>query len=438
MSDNGHYPPPHNIEAERALIGSALIDNDVLVQVQVKPTDFYQAFLGKVWGAMRDLVHAGKSADIITLPEVLTKRDICLQPGFLIDLVAGVPTSINAPDYADIIRADAQRRAVIRLSQKAATDAYNGAQPIDDLLADTERALLEVRQKDTSTRLTKAKQNASQFITDLQSDKITTVPTHYLDLDRAIGGLEKGSVYWFCAAEKMGKTAFVSRISLHNALNRLVVVRFSLEMSARQRTRRDIAMMTKIPITALKQKHLTKEQWAKAFEAAGRLSECALIIDETPGIKPAQMRASLNRVLMDYGRIDLIEYDYFQLGEADTPSKNRVTDLEYISRQMANIAREYDAPVIGTAQVLSKAIDNRSNKRPLLSDVHGSAALAKDGYMIAFLYRDEYYNPDSTDTPNQGELMIRAHRDGDTPTIGLYFDGPTAEYRNLKKEKVTL
>lgn len=430
--------PPHNTDAERALIGSALIDNDILAQLQITAGDFYHAEMGAIWSAMYDLVQSGKSADIITLPEVLAKRGIEIPLHNLMGLLSEVPTSINAPDYAAIVKANAQRRALIRMAGEVATAAYNDAGDVDGIIGETESKLIEIRNQERKSGLTSAKQNALTFIDDLQKEETDAIPTYYIDFDRLVGGLEPGSVYWFCAAEKMGKTALVSHISLRNALAGRVVLRFSLEMSARQRTRRDVAMMTGIPINKLKRRDLTQAEMGAAFQAAGRLGEVALRIDETPGITPSQMRASINRVLMDYGRIDLLELDYFQLGEVDKPTNNRVSDLETYSRNIAQIAREYNVPFVGTAQVLSKSIEQRSDKRPYLSDVFGSSALAKDGYLIAFLYRDEYYNPDSTERPNQADLIIRAHRDGSTGEVSLYFNGPTAHYRDLQRESVTL
>lgn len=422
--------PPHNETAERALLGSALIDPDVLLQLDIKPDDFYRADYGATWAAMLDLVAAQKSVDIITVPEVLQKRGVTLPTAELIGLLAEVPTSINAPDYADVVRANAQRRALINLAARMTTAAYNDAGSVETIISDAETALIAVRQGEERGWLTTAQQNAGQFLDDLQAEETSTIPTYYLDLDRAIGGLEPGAVYWFCAAEKMGKTSFVSHISLRNALAGRVVLRFSLEMSARQRTRRDIAMMTGLSIEQLKRRELTSAQMSQAMAAAGRLSEAPLRIDETPGITPSKMRASLNRVLMDYGRIDLIELDYFQLGEVDKPTANRVSDLETYSRNIAQIAREYAVPIVGTAQVLSKSIEQRSDKRPYLSDVFGSSALAKDGYLIAFLYRDEYYNPDTTEMPNTAELIIRAHRDGSPGVIMLNFHPATSSFRN--------
>lgn len=430
-------PPPHNIEAEQSLIGSALIDPDVFLQVQVQPTDFYNQRLGATWGAMCDLFHAGRNADVVTLPEVLTKRGIDVSIVEIMEMMHVVPTSINAPDYAAIIKANSQRRKLLYLSRQITQDAVNGASSIDNMITNIEAQLIAIRQKEQNGRLVPAKQNAEQFISFLQSDNELAIPSYYLDFDRVTGGLEPGAVYWFCAAEKLGKTAFVSRISLKNALAGRVVVRFSLEMSARQRTRRDVAMMTHIPINRLKARQLSELEMSQAFAAAGKLSELALVIDETPGITPSQMRATVNRVLLDYGRIDLVELDYFQLGEVDKPSNNRVSDLETYSRFLAQgLAREYSVPVIGTAQVLSKSIENRSDKRPILSDVFGSSALAKDGYLVGFLYRDEYYNPDSTDVPGMGELIIRAHRDGAPAVIDLAFHGPTAEYRDMARQAI--
>jgi replicative DNA helicase len=204
-------------------------------------------------------------------------------------------------------------------------------------------------------------------------------------------------------------------------------------MSAKQRTRRDVSALTGIPVKRLKQRNLTKHEWKLAMDAAGRISELKIITDETPAQNPSQIRAACNRVVSEYGRLDLIELDYFQLCQADKPTSNRVQDLEGISKELVTIIKDFDVPLIGTAQVTSKAIAQRATKEPDLTDVFGSSALLKDGYFISFIYRDEYYNPDTTTRPGQAELIVRAHRDGDTPRINLQFDGPTAQFRNLAR-----
>ena len=167
-----------------------------------------------------------------------------------------------------------------------------------------------------------------------------------------------------------------------------------------------------------------------AMETVGKLSETRMIIDDARGVTPSQIRATLHSTILKYGTVDLLEVDYFQLLEADKATSNRVSDLETISRKVVNIIGEFNVPMIMTAQVLSKSIDQRQEKRPNFSDIFGSSAPMKDAYFVSFLYRDEYYNPDTTSWPGEGELIVRAHRDGDTPTIGLVFDGPTATFKN--------
>jgi replicative DNA helicase len=191
--------------------------------------------------------------------------------------------------------------------------------------------------------------------------------------------------------------------------------------------------MTGLSVKALKTRQLTPSQMARAYEAAGKISKLKLITEQAPAQSPSQIRAACNRVISQYGRLDLIEIDYFQLCQADKPTSNRVQDLEEISKALVTIIKDFDVPLVGTAQVTSKAIAQRSNKEPDLTDVFGSSALLKDGYFISFIHRDEYYNPETTTRPGEADLIVRAHRDGDTPRIKLQFDGPTAVFRALAR-----
>jgi len=419
--------PPNSLEAETAVLGSVVIDPDAIFRIPfLKPEMFYNTRNGAAFAAMLNLANKRESIDIITLQDALGN-----DAGFLIEAMTTVPTAINIVGYAKIVIEKAERRRLIAAATKIATAAFDETKEVGTLRDEAESAIMA--DASTESRTTNAKQNAAVFVDDLENNKEVGIKTGFYDLDRCIGGLEPEFGYWFCAAEKMGKTSFVSGISLNIARRGSVVVRFSLEMSAKQRTRRDISVMTKIPIISLKRKTLTADERQRAYKAAGELSRLSLIIDDTPGITPGHIRSTLNRVLMQYGRVDLVEVDYWQLMNSDDPKNNRVQELEDISRGLVHVIRDFKVPLIATAQVLSKTIDNRHDKRPLLSDVHGSAALAKDAYFISFLYRDEYYNPDTTDSPGVAELIVRAHRDGGAPNIKFVFDGPTAKFYNAQK-----
>jgi replicative DNA helicase len=427
---------PHSHEAEEALIGAALIDNDIVLEVRVSPDDFYSGKHKDIWKAITELVAAGHAADFLTVAEVLTKRGV--KDANLYGYITATPYSIHAHSYAAAIRANAQRRALFRAASTLTTEAINGAKPVEAIITDAEQQLMAIRGDKSVARLTDSKTAVSRFIDSLEAGPPDVIPTGLVDFDRLLlGGMERQNVYIFAAAEKMGKTALMSGTSRHNALAGRVVVRFSLEMSTQLRLRRDCVALSGVPLAKVKQRTYSQQEKARLMDALGRISETKMETDDTPGITPSQMRAVLNRVAMKYGHIDLIEIDYFQKGQPDKRTGNRVEELEEFSDQVRSIAKEYNAVVIMAAQVLSKSIEQRGDKRPYLSDVFGSSALAKDAQLIAFLYRDEYYNPLGTDKINLGELIIRAHRDGPTGEIDLFFDGERLAYKNYANQSIS-
>lgn len=430
--------PPHNEEAEQAVLGSLMIDPSAVTDVAhiITADMFYRVANRQIYQTILDLWRQHEPIDYLLIRDLLDRNGQLDGVGgdyYLAGLAGIVPTAINARHYAEVIKEAHTRRQLITTASAIAKSAYDESLAIDDVTRDAETAVLAVRGNMSNDRMVHAGTVASQFLDDLQSDKPIGIPSGYLDLDRCIGGLEPGNGYWFCGAEKMGKTSFINRISLTNALAGKVVIRFSLEMTAKQRMRRDVAILTGISVKALKTKLLADHQWTVALDAVGKLSNLHLITDDTPAQCPSHIRSVCNRVMAEYGRIDLIELDYFQLCQADKPTSNYVADLMTISSQLVAIVKDFNVPLVGTAQVTSKQIDMRNNKEPHLSDVYGSTALIKDGYFISFIYRDEYYNPDTTQRPGEADLIVRAHRDGDTPRIALQFDGPTAQFRNLSR-----
>lgn len=440
MSDNG-ATIPHNKEAEESILGCILIDNDAFLRVHdvITHHSFYIGQYGRIYETICQMIRAGTAVDILTLPVELERQGIEHSPSELIRLINIVPTAINARSYARQVRDLDARRRLIREANKIVTEAYNGEQSVDELLADAETAVSSILLSETDDRLIYPQQLANDFIDELNSDEPVGLSTGYADLDRMIGGLEKQSVYIFAAAEKMGKTAFVNGISLHNALYQdKVVLRASLEMSAKQRMRRDVSRLSKLSISQLKQRYLNEAEMKQAYECVAKINECRLAIDDRGALRPSQLRMSMSRVLMRYGRLDLVEVDYFQLMEPDDKNSNRVNELDSISRSIAQLAKGFDVPIVMTAQVVSKSIDTRKEKRPHLSDVYGSSSLQRDAYFIAFIYRDEYYNPDTTERPGIAEVIIRAHRDGATGQVDLYFNGPTASFRNLERKEFQL
>lgn len=436
---NGHAPanilPPHNREAEEAFVASILIDPAVVLEVHntVKPEDFYQQHLGHIYRAVYDLVIDGAGVDPLTVGETLERRGVNVDLADLAGYLARVPTSVHAEEYGRIIRATAVRRGIIYAAGRVATMAYQEDSGPEEMLAQAQAEFMTLGQEQRQAHLFSTRQSAREFVDYLEGEDAPGITTGYIDLDRMLsGGLEPGNLYAFGGAEKMGKSAFVNWISLRNALDGRRVVRFSMEMSHRQKTRRDVGMMTGLSLVQLKTRKLSPGEYTKALAAVGELSETKMVIDDTPVVTPSHIRAVLTRLQAQWGGIDLVEIDYWQRMASDERTSDERGRLEATSQAVANIARDFNVPVIMPAQVVSKSIEARQDKRPGHADIFGSSALLKDAYLIAYLYRDDYYYPDTTDKPNRGELIIRMHREGPTGTVDLQWNGELAMYRNYQ------
>ena len=438
---------PQAHETERALLSSVLIDPSIIYQVMttVTPTDFYNVSYKWIYEAILGLAQDGAHIDPVTVAEYLRQRgqlkeltsagDELAAQFFVSDLIKTDAYSFNWHRYCDDIKAAAQRRRLIEYASLVANTAYNEALPIEHALQTAEHGLMGIRESDPAKdRLYSPEQYTDDFVDWLDGDGAVGISTGFADLDRCIGGLEKGNVYGFCAAEKMGKSSLLMAITRKVALfpSKPVVVRFSLEMDQRLMMRRDVSALTGISVTKLKSRDLTDVEKQEAYKAVGRIRETNLIYETTAGITPSLIRAKLNQVLMRYGRIDLVAIDYFQIMDSDDRANNENEKHLRVSAGVTRIAKEFDIPVILAAQVLSKSIDHRADQRPVLSDVRGSSALQSDCYFLAFLYRDHYYNPDLS-LPSDAELIVRAHRDGPTPIIPLYFNGECTTFENSQR-----
>lgn len=435
MSDAQRLPP-YEKEAEEALLGCIIIDPHCLHEVSaiVEPQDFYHSVRGSTYRIMLELYESGKDIDFVSIASGIRKLDLMEEgeaESYCIDLMNAVPTSVNALTYAQLIAETSRRRALIQGASKAAELAYDEDKPLSEVIDEAERLVMGVRRNERRVSFRSSEDVADELMTDIHDETPAGISSGLIDLDKCIGGLEEGFGYWFLGAEKMGKTALISTISLHVARQGGVVLRISAEMSGKQRMRRDAAALTGISIQKIKRKQFENGEQSELYNAIGRLSDLKIEYEETPGVTPSQVRAACHRTLMKYGRIDLIEVDYYQKMNADKSRSNRSSELEEISAQLHDLIKEkqISCPLIGAGQVLSKSIDTRNDKRPYASDVFGSSQLMKDAFMMAYLYRESYYYPESG-AEGEAELIVRLHRDGDTPTIYLQFEGPTAHFRN--------
>lgn len=439
--------PPQSIEGEEAILGALLIDPDVILDVAafLKPDAFYREQNRWVYQAILDLHEAREPLDFITLTELLRKRNQLESLGgeaYVISLINGVPTSVNARSYAQLVEAAAMRRRMITAAGAIANLAYNEAEDIAVVIDRAEQTLFSVTEGRTTRDLTPVRDIASEYLDRIEAlnargEDMIGVPTGFTDLDKLLGGLNKSDLLIVAARPGMGKTAFQLAIALHAGLRHAKrIAMFNLEMSGEQLVQRLIAAETRIDSQRLRRGKLQDGEWPLFYEAIGRLSETRIFIDDTPSITPLQLRTKCRRLYAEHG-LDLIMIDYLQLMQAEHTTNNRVQEISEISRGLKTLARELDVPVMAASQ-LSRAVESRQDKRPQLSDLRDSGSIEQDSDIVMFIYRDEYYNPDSTERPNIAEISVAKHRNGPTGVIDLYWHGQLATFRNLQRQEVKL
>jgi replicative DNA helicase len=438
---------PHSIEAEEAVLGSLLIDPDAIFDVAsfLKPEAFYREQNRWIYEAIRDLYERREPVDLITLTQELHNREQLKDLGgeaTIIGLINAVPTSVNAQSYGRLVESDYLRRRMIKAASEIANHAYDKAESIEVVVDRSEAALFGVTEERSTRDLQSVKEVARTYLDRIQmlherGEEMIGVPSGFNDLDRILGGLNKSDLLILAARPGMGKTALQLAIAKTATLNfgKRVAI-FSLEMSAEQLVQRMIAAETRIDSQRLRRGNLQEHEWPIFYEAVGRLSETRLFIDDTPGVTPMQLRAKCRRLYAEHG-LDLILIDYLQLMQTERNSPNRVQEISEISRGLKNLARELDVPVLAAAQ-LSRAVEQRQDKHPQLSDLRDSGSIEQDADIVMFIYRDEYYNPDTTEKPNIAEISIAKHRNGPTATVDLYWHGKLATFRNLQRQELDL
>ncbi|MCL4803936.1 MAG: replicative DNA helicase [Anaerolineae bacterium] len=439
--------PPHSVEAEEAVLGSLLIDPDAIYEVAsfLKPDAFYRAQNRWIYESILALNERRVPLDVVTLIEELRHREVLDEIGgepTVINLLNAVPTSINAEAYGRMVEAASTRRKLILAAGSIAKLAYNEAEDINVVLDRSELALFSISEQRTNRDLKPVREIAGDYLERIEllrerGDEFIGIPTGFNDLDRMLSGLNKSDLIIVAARPGMGKTALQNAVALNAArrYNKRVAI-FNLEMSGEQLVQRMIAAETRIDSQRLRRGDLADHEWAIFLEALGRLSETKIFIDDTPSITPMQLRTKCRRLYAEHG-LDLIMIDYLQLMSAEHPTSNRVQEVSEISRELKGLARELDVPVVAAAQ-LSRAVEQRQNKRPVLSDLRDSGSIEQDADVVMFIYRDDYYNPETSERPNIAEVNVAKHRNGPTGSIDLFWHGKLATFRNLHKQEVEL
>jgi len=439
--------PPHSLEAEQSILGGLLLDNEATDRIGdlVYEDDFYSDAHKVIYRHILALVGDGKPVDVVTLSEALgsvQKLDYVGGLAYLGALVQNVPSAANIRHYAQIVRERSILRQLAATAGEIADSAYNPlGRNARSVLDEAEAKVLHIaeqggRGQRTYTPLKDLLVGAVDRIETLYNrdnpSDVTGVATGFADLDKETAGLQPGDLVIVAGRPSMGKTALALNIGEHVAIDlKLPVVVFSMEMGASQLAMRMIGSVGRLDQHKLRTGRLAPDDWEKLSSALGRLSEAPMLIDETPALNAIEVRSRARRLQKQYGQLGLVIVDYLQLMQAHAQGENRATEISEISRSLKELAKELKVPVMALSQ-LNRSLEQRPNKRPVMSDLRESGAIEQDADVILFIYRDEVYNED---TPDKGiaEIIIGKQRNGPIGTVRLTFLGEHTRFENMAR-----
>ncbi len=433
--------PPYNLEAEQSVLGSMLLSKDAITVAaeQLQVQDFYKESHKKIFEVIVRLYEDREPVDLITVTEALRSAKILEQIGgatYLTALTEIVPTAANISYYCKIVEEKALIRRLINTTSEILSMAYDQQNEVEDLLDEAERRIFEIAQKRRVENFHHIKEilfDTFERIEQLYNSEggITGVPTGFPDIDEKTSGLQPSDLILIAARPSMGKTAFALNIAQNAAIRYKVPVGiFSLEMSKEQLVQRMLCAESNVDSHKLRTGKLDEEDWPRLARAMGPLSEAPIYIDDTPGISSLELRTKARRLKAEKG-LGLVIIDYLQLMSGRTASENRQQEISEISRSLKALARELSVPVVALSQ-LSRAPEMRADHRPILSDLRESGSQEQDSDVVAFLYRDDYYNPD-TDKKNIAEIIIAKQRNGPTGTIELVWLPKFTKFASLER-----
>ena len=432
---------PHSIEAEQSVIGAMIMDRDAVTVASemLNVEDFYQKQYGILFEAMTELYSEGKPIDLITLQNRLKEKDVPPEISsleFVRDMITTVPTSANVKYYAEIVSEKALLRRLIKVNEDIAAECYAGKERVEDILEDTEKQIFQVLQRRSNDDFVPIKEvvlNALDKIEAASRSKgsVTGMATGFIDLDYKTSGFQPSDLILIAARPSMGKTAFVLNIAEYMAFrsNETVAI-FSLEMSKEQLVNRLFALESRVDSQILRTGNLSDSDWANLIEAAGTIGRSNLIIDDTPGISVAELRSKCRKFKLEHN-LGIIMIDYLQLMQGSRRSESRQQEISDISRSLKELARELQVPVVALSQ-LSRAVEQRPDHRPMLSDLRESGAIEQYADVVMFLYRDDYYNHD-TEKKDVAEVIIAKQRNGPIGTVELAWLPRFTKFANMKK-----
>ncbi len=444
--ESGPQIVPHSREAEEAVLGAILINPEAYYDVAqfLQADDYYIHRHRWIWEAFTRLHEHRTPIDFLTVSEELEKMGQLAEiggPAYLTALINNVPSSLHAEAYAHIVEETAIRRRMLSAANQIAKLAYQQELGINTAMDESEKAVFGISERRLTRDLQPIHQVLSEYFDRIdqlagRDDEIYGVPTGFIDLDRLLAGLQPSDLLIIAGRPGMGKTGFLISAAKNAAqtFNKHVAI-FSLEMSNEQLVQRLIAQETGIDSQRLRTGKLNEDEWPLFTHAIEVLSDTHIFLDDTPAITPLQLRTKCRRLHMEF-RLDLILVDYLQLMTGDTRSENRVQEVSYISRNLKVLARELNVPVLAAAQ-LSRAVEQRADKRPMLSDLRESGSLEQDADVVMFIYRPDQYDPETV-KQNLAEIIVAKHRNGPVGSLELVFRQNLAKFENAATRQMDL
>ena len=437
--------PPNNVEAEKAVIGAMMLDSDAIMVCSEILTagEFYQQQYGIIFDALVEMYRDGIGADLVTIQNKLREKEVTPElysVEYLGELLASVPTSANVKFYAEIVHEKAVLRRLIKVTEQVTRECYMDSQPLEDILEDTEKSVFDVIQQRGGSEFEPIRDVVLRTLDSIekaakQKGNITGLETGFRDLDAKTAGLQKSDLILIAARPAMGKTAFVLNIAEYVALHsNSTIALFSLEMSKEQLVKRMLAMNSMVDSQKIRTGDLEDDDWDKLVGSVRKIGNSNLVIDDTSGITASELRSKCRKLKIEQG-LDLVIIDYLQLmtGAGKRKSDSRQQEISDISRSLKVMARVLDVPVIALSQ-LSRAVESRPDKRPMLSDLRESGAIEQDADIVMFIYRDEYYNPDS-EKKGVAEVIVAKQRSGPTGPVELAWLSQYTKFGNLEYQR---
>jgi replicative DNA helicase len=432
---------PYSQEAEEATIGSVLTDPSSFPSVAtlLEESDFFLIHHQQIWKAILNLAERGESLELLLVAEELKAHNLLDKVGgmsYLLQLVNSAPSAEHVEIYAQLVKRAAVRRRLMQAANDILALAIDETRTLENVISEAEAKLFSVSDNQMKRPFVSMSQGLSEYynhITQIMArGDVVGVRSGFSDLDALLGGFQRSDLLVFAGRPGMGKTSFLLTVALNAARLGSRVAIFTMEMGVDQILQRLVAMESRINVQSLRLGRLTPQEMERFTEVIGRLSHLPIFIDDTPALNPFDLRTRARRLYHEYG-LDLIIIDYMQLmnGGGNPREMNRVQEISLISRKLKELARELNIPVISAAQ-LSRAVEQRADKRPVLSDLRESGSIEQDADIVMFLYRDEVYN-EATDFPNQAEIIVAKHRNGPTDTITLFFEKSLTKFMDIAK-----